>query len=55
LFHPRSDPWNEHFELGPEIIGRTSAGRVTVKLLQMNRPERVSERELLIEAGLLSE
>jgi hypothetical protein len=55
LFHPRNDHWNEHFQLGAEIIGRTPIGRVTVKLLPMNRPERVSERELLIEAGLLSE
>ena len=53
LFHPRRDQWHEHFELGARIVGRTPPGRVTVNLLQMNRPERVSEREILIETGLL--
>ncbi len=54
LFHPRRDHWNEHFELGAEIIARTPTGRVTLKLLQMNRSERVTEREVLIEAGVVS-
>ena len=48
LFHPRADLWNEHFEIrNGEIIARTARGRVSVRLLQMNRPTRISERQLL--------
>ena len=52
LFHPRRDLWPEHFERTAfEIHGRTAVGRVTVRLLQLNRPERVAEREALVQAG----
>ncbi len=46
IFHPRSDSWSEHFEVGVtcEIFGRTSAGRATVVLLRMNRPVAVAIR-----------
>jgi len=55
LFHPRRDRWRDHFELrGAEIASRTAAGRATLRLLQLNRPERVKERELLIQAKLMS-
>jgi hypothetical protein len=54
LFHPRRNRWPDHFELrGVEIVGATSVGRVTVRLLRLNRPERLEERAALIEAGLL--
>jgi hypothetical protein len=53
LFHPRRDRWNEHFRLdGAHMAALTPPGRVTIRLLQLNRPERVAERELLIAAGL---
>jgi hypothetical protein len=52
LFHPRHDKWTEHFETDDgQIIPLTAAGRVTVKLLQLNAPERVEERRLLILSG----
>jgi hypothetical protein len=52
LFHPRRDPWKEHFEVvGCEIRGRTPVGKVTVRLLRLNRPERIVERETLVQAG----
>ncbi len=55
LYHPRQDIWSEHFQLqGAELMPLTSRGRVTVRLLQLNRPERIVERQLLIEAGLLN-
>src|SRR5579864_5550639 len=42
LFHPRRDSWRRHFRLvGGRIVPRTSVGRVTVFLLQLNRPDRV--------------
>lgn len=48
LFNPRAENWSNHFRLeGAQIVPLTAAGRVTVKLLQMNHPDRVAERELL--------
>lgn len=55
LYHPRQDSWPEHFYLkDAKINPLTAKGRVTVRLLQLNRPERLQERQLLIEAGILS-
>ena len=46
LFHPRRQVWAEHFVCeGPRILGRTAAGRATVRLLKLNAPERLAERE----------
>jgi hypothetical protein len=48
LFLPRTDRWDEHFRLQDgDIIALTSKGRVTVRLLRMNHPTRVRERQLL--------
>jgi hypothetical protein len=48
LFNPRSDRWDEHYELhNGEILALTAKGRTTVRLLRMNRPARVRERQLL--------
>ena len=54
LFHPRRDRWEEHFErAGPRICGRTSIGRTTSWLLQINAEERVGLRAALLELGEL--
>lgn len=54
LFHPRCDAWEDHFVLTAGKIEPLSAiGRVTVNLLQCNRAERISDRDLLIQAGIL--
>jgi len=54
LYHPRRDRWGEHFQLdGARIIPRTPTGRATTRLLQLNRSERLAERELLILAGAI--
>jgi hypothetical protein len=54
LYSPRRDRWSDHFELNDgEIIGQTSFGRVTVRLLQINQLERVEERRILVKTGLL--
>jgi hypothetical protein len=54
LYHPRQDLWYNHFRIkGAEFIPLTAKGRVTVRLLQLNRPDRVEERQLLLEAGIL--
>jgi HNH endonuclease len=48
LFHPRLDRWADHFEFrNGEIMGLTAAGRATIRLLRMNRPARVRERQLI--------
>lgn len=52
LFHPRRDKWVEHFRLnGAQIEGISPHGRVTVRLLQMNDPDRYIERVTLIVLG----
>ena len=52
LFHPRRDRWREHFELrGLFILPKSATGRVTVRLLQFNAPERITEREWFATAG----
>ena len=52
LFHPRRDRWADHFEMSASLIlPQTDVGRVTVNLLQFNRPKLVAIRGLLIEKG----
>jgi hypothetical protein len=52
LFNPRKDRWARHFEWnGPHLVGRTHTGRVTLALLEINRPEAVEFREYLILEG----
>lgn len=55
LFNPRMDKWSEHFLKlkNGRLEGKTAVGRVTIRLLQFNRLERVKERQLLIQANLL--
>jgi hypothetical protein len=50
LFHPRRDHWHDHFQIQPngEIEAKTATGRVTVKLLDFNNPERIALRAALI-------
>jgi hypothetical protein len=56
LYHPRRDVWREHFVLTEaRILPLSAIGRVTANLLQLNRIERIAERKLLIDAGVLSE
>jgi hypothetical protein len=51
--NPRTDRWEEHFEwIGAERMGKTSIGRVTVTVLQMNREERLAVRRELMAATL---
>ena len=53
FFDPRQDEWSEHFKFdGALIMPRTAQGRVTVKILQLNQPQRVAERQQLLELDL---
>jgi HNH endonuclease len=54
LYHPRLNQWNDHFHLnGAEFVPLTAIGRVTIRLLQLNRKDRIKERQLLLEAGMM--
>jgi hypothetical protein len=54
LFNPRQDSWNEHFLWnGVQLFGRTAIGRTTIDVLNINLPERIEHRRLLIQAGVL--
>jgi hypothetical protein len=53
FFNPRKQLWDNHFTMIEGIIeGQTATGRVTVRLLRMNDPERADTRRDLIDAGL---
>lgn len=53
LYNARQQVWDEHFRLdGTRIVPLTATGRVTVSLLQLNAPERIKERRLLMELGV---
>ncbi|ELS02125.1 restriction endonuclease [Xenococcus sp. PCC 7305] len=48
LFNPRIQQWIKHFAVEHfQILGLTSVGRTTAKLLQFNNDERIAERERL--------
>lgn len=52
LFHPRNQHWEDHFHLNGAVIESfTATGRTTIALLQLNRRERVDERQILISLG----
>ena len=54
FYNPRIDGWKKHFSLSKAILVPLSGkGRVTAKILQLNRADRVNERRLLAEANLL--
>lgn len=52
LFNPRRHSWSRHFRWdGPVLMGRTPAGRATVRVLKINLDHRVGFRQGLIEEG----
>jgi hypothetical protein len=52
FFNPGAQSWPEHFRLDAAlIVPCTGTGRVTVIILQLNHPERLIEREQLIQVG----
>jgi 5-methylcytosine-specific restriction endonuclease McrA len=53
LYNPRLDAWRDHFDVREAlIVGRTSVGRATASLLQMNDNRRVELRRDLISRGV---
>lgn len=52
FYNPRAHAWHEHFALrDAQIVPLTAHGRVTALIFQFNHPDRVQERDLLIQAG----
>lgn len=52
LFHPRRQRWSRHFRwLRARIVGRTKIGKATILVLNLNAPERLLLREVLMAAG----
>lgn len=48
LFNPRRHEWATHFEFnGVTIVGLTSIGQATIRILRLNAPERLLERKTL--------
>jgi hypothetical protein len=53
LFHPRRHKWERHFRWkGAVVLGRTPLGRATVAVLQINNPDRLALRRILLDAGV---
>lgn len=56
FFNPRTQNWQEHFSLdGARIVPLTPEGRVTEAIFQLNEPDRVQERQELMDAGRYSQ
>ena len=54
FFNPRTDIWQEHFEvIEGQILGVSDIGKATEKIFQFNTVERILERKLLIESSLV--
>lgn len=45
LFHPRQQPWTDHFDWdGISILGKTPVGRTTIRVLNMNSEDQLALR-----------
>jgi hypothetical protein len=54
LIDPRRELWNEHFRWqGALLVGRSPSARATIVVMNINDPQRISIRELLISQRLL--
>lgn len=52
LYNPRRQLWHRHFEWHRGIlVGRTQIGRATVAVLDVNDPQRVELRRVLLNEG----
>jgi hypothetical protein len=53
LYHPRPHKWAYHFRFqGSTLIGGTAIGRTTIDVFQMNHPEIVPLRDILMAAAI---
>ena len=56
FFHPRLDKWVDHFETdnSGSISFLTDIGEATIKIFQINHPDRIIERQLLWRLRVIS-
>lgn len=48
FFDPRHDKWSDHFELVEGVTNaKTEIEAVTIRILQMNKPDRIETRKML--------
>ncbi len=53
LFNPRKDSRRRHFEWrGPRLVGLTRSGRATIAVLEINHPDAVAMRAMLMAEGV---
>jgi hypothetical protein len=55
LYHPRQHTWREHFAWNDDftqMVGLTPTGRATIARLDLNRPNAVNLRRLLVTVNL---
>lgn len=53
LYNPRRHQWSVHFRYdGGTLTGRTAIGRTTIRVLEINLPNLVALREVLLEDGI---
>jgi hypothetical protein len=53
LFNPRRQRWPRHFMwFGAKLVGLTPCGRATIDVLNINKPDRIDLREILVIGGL---
>ena len=53
LFNPPRQSWQRHFIWdGARLVGLTPCGRATIDVLNINEPDRIDLREILVIAGL---
>ncbi|MEM9887408.1 MAG: HNH endonuclease signature motif containing protein [Bacteroidota bacterium] len=52
FYHPRKDKWKVHFELGGSlIVPLTKQSQATVKILKLNHPDRLIERQIWLDTS----
>lgn len=54
LYNPRQQKWDEQFTIDTDglIHGKTAEARTTIRLLDMNNPQRIELRQLLLDSGI---
>lgn len=55
FFNPRVQKWEDHFAWnGARIQPHTAEARVTLRILRLNDPDRIAERDRLMQCGLFT-
>lgn len=54
FYHPRKDTWDDHFQIEEtgELVAKTLVGQATIKIFQLNHPDTVIERRIMLEKNL---